>query len=61
MTNKGIMFKGEEYEHWRETLYNNTGKIGVVYFHYVELDHWWFSKGPEHIQEILKTKGMEQQ
>ena len=59
--NEAILFMGEEYEHWRETLYNNTGKIGVVFFHYVEPHHWWFTKGPEYIQEILNIKRMEQQ
>lgn len=52
--NEAILFMGEELEHWRETLYNNTGKIGVVFFHYVEPDHWYFTKGPEHIYEIYK-------
>jgi hypothetical protein len=60
--NEAIMFMGEKYEHWRETLYTNSDKIGVVFFHYVEPDHWYFTKGPEHIQEIWKTRreGMEQ-
>ena len=58
--NESILFMGEEYEHWRETLYNNTGKIGVVFFHYVEPDHWYFTKGPEHLYKILETRSKEQ-
>jgi hypothetical protein len=57
--NEAILFMGEKYEHWRETLYNNTGKIGVIFFHYVEPDHWFFTKGPEHVEEIRKSIRME--
>lgn len=49
--NEAILFMGEEYEHWRETIYNNTEKFGVI-FHYVEPDHWYFTKGPDYIKEI---------
>jgi hypothetical protein len=54
--NEAVMFMGEEFEHWRETLYTNSGRIGVVFFHYVEPDHWYFTKGPNHIYEIYKQK-----
>jgi hypothetical protein len=54
--NEAVMFMGEKYEHWRETLYTNSDKIGVIFFHYVEPDHWYFTKGPDHIYEIWKTK-----
>ena len=59
--NEAILFMGEEYEHWRETLYNNTGRIGVVFFHYVEPDHWYFTEGPDHFYKILETRRMEQE
>ena len=59
--NEAILFMGEEYEHWRETLYNNTGKIGVIFFHYVEPDHWYFTEGPDHFYKILETRRMEEQ
>ena len=54
--NEAVMFMGEKYEHWRETLYTNSDKIGVIFFHYVEPDHWYFTKGPDHIYEIWKNK-----
>lgn len=56
--NEAIMFMGEDQEHWRETIYNNTDKIGVIFFHYVEPDHWWFTKGPEYVEEIRKAMRM---
>jgi hypothetical protein len=46
------MFMGEKYEHWRETKYNNYDKIGVVFFHYVEPDHWYFTEGPGYVEKI---------
>lgn len=57
--NEAVMFMGEKYEHWRETVYNNTNRIGVIFFHYVEPDHWWFTKGPGHVEEVRKSMRME--
>ena len=57
--NEAIMFMGEEYEHWRETLYNNTGKIGVVFFHYVEPEHWFITEPKEKHDEIRRQKAIE--
>jgi len=50
--NDAVMFMGEKYEHWRETKYNNYDKIGVVFFHYVEPDHWYFTEGPGYVEKI---------
>lgn len=50
--NEAVMFMGEKYEHWRDTKINNYDKIGVVFFHYVEPDHWWFTEGPGHVEKI---------
>jgi hypothetical protein len=46
------MFMGEKYEHWRDTKVNNYDKIGVVFFHYVEPDHWFFTEGPGYVEKI---------
>jgi hypothetical protein len=50
--NEAVMFMGEKYEHWRDTIENNTDRIGVIFFHYVEPEHWYFTKGPDHIYKI---------
>jgi hypothetical protein len=52
--NEAVMFMGEAYEHWRETITENNDKIGVIFFHYVEPDHWWFKEGPEYVDIIRK-------
>lgn len=50
--NEGICFFGEEQEHWRETLHGDNIKIGLVFFHYVEPDHWLFTEGPDYVEVI---------
>lgn len=52
--NEGVLFMGEDQEHWRETILDNSDKIGVVFFHYVEPNHWWFKEGPEYVDIIRK-------
>jgi hypothetical protein len=54
--NDAVMFMGEKYEHWRDSRFDNTDKIGVVFFHYVEPSHWWFTRGPEHVEEIRNER-----
>jgi hypothetical protein len=58
--NQAVCFFGEEQEHWREVLNEENIKIGVAYFHYVEPDHWFFTKGPGYVEEIrndYRSKG----
>jgi hypothetical protein len=40
--NQAIIIYGEEQEHWREEFPDpNNNKIGMMFNHYVEPDHWW--------------------
>lgn len=50
--NEAILFWGEEQEHWRELVEDNDNTVAVIFFHFVEPDHWWFTKGPDYIYEI---------
>lgn len=50
--NEGICFYGEEQEHWREPLNVDDIKIGLMFFHYVEPEHWFFTEGPEYVENI---------
>jgi hypothetical protein len=54
--NDAVMFMGEKYEHWRDPKYDNNDRIGVVFFHYVEPDHWWFTEGPDYVEKIRAQK-----
>jgi hypothetical protein len=57
--NEALFFYGEDQEHWRETVENNNNIVGVIFFHYVEPDHWYFTKGPEYVRELIKIKQQE--
>jgi hypothetical protein len=50
--NEAVCFWGEDQEHWRNSVDDNNNVVGVLFFHYVEPDHWWFTKGPEHVRVI---------
>jgi hypothetical protein len=54
--NEAICFWGEDQEHWRNSVDNNNNIVGVIFFHYVEPDHWWFTKGPEHVRVVWEQK-----
>lgn len=41
--NDAIVFMGEDQEHWREPISDNNDKTGLIYFHYVKPDHWWYT------------------
>ena len=51
--NNAVMFYGEDQEHWRETK-NGENKVGMLFFHYVEPDHWFYTKGSKHIDVIME-------
>lgn len=43
--NQGLAFWGEEQEHWREKYPNPAEqKVGMIFFHFVEPDHWFFTE-----------------
>lgn len=54
--NEAILFMGEDVPHWRETVTENTNRIGLVFFHYVEPEHWWFTNGPEYVEIVREAK-----
>jgi hypothetical protein len=54
--NEAIFFLGEDQQHWRETIENNESTIAVIFFHYTEPDHWYFTKGRDYIFEIYKMQ-----
>jgi hypothetical protein len=54
--NEAVLFWGTEQEHWRETIEDNNNTVAVIFFHYVEPDHWWFTKGPDYINVLINQK-----
>lgn len=51
--NQALAFYGEAQEHWREKFPSLPNqKVGMVFFHFVEPDHWWATKGPDYVRVI---------
>ena len=51
--NGAAAFYGEEQEHWREEFPDpENNYVGAVFFHFVEPDHWWFTKGHSYIEVV---------
>lgn len=45
--NEALAFCGTLQEHWRNRLPDpETNQVGMVFFHFVEPDHWFFTIGP---------------
>lgn len=43
--NEALAFYGEDQEHWREDFPEpNWNKVGMLFLHYAEPDHWFFKK-----------------
>lgn len=41
--NEAIAYCGEDQMHWREKFPNpKSQKVAMIFFHFVEPDHWWF-------------------
>lgn len=53
--NQALAFYGEDQVHWRNPMPSPEFQhVAMVFFHFVEPDHWWFTKGPEYLNEIRK-------
>lgn len=53
MPNQGLAFRGEELEHWREQFPNpDSQQVAMIFFHFVEPEHWFFTKGPSYLEVI---------
>lgn len=51
--NEALAYYGNEQEHWREQFPNpETQKVAMIFFHFVEPDHWWFTEGPGYVNVI---------
>jgi hypothetical protein len=54
--NEGLIFYGNDQEHWRGEFPDprNNG-VAVIFFHYAEPDHWYFTKGRDYVNVINGT------
>jgi hypothetical protein len=53
--NQALAYYGNDQEHWRED-FPNPGQqhVAMIFFHFAEPDHWFFTKGPSYLSVIRK-------
>lgn len=51
--NEALAYYGNDQMHWREA-FPNPGKqhVAMMFFHFAEPDHWWFTKGESYLSVI---------
>lgn len=51
--NSALAYYGNDQLHWRGPFpdKDNNG-LGMIFFHFAEPDHWWFTKGPSYLLVI---------
>ena len=53
--NQALAYYGNDQMHWREEFPNpETNHVAMVFFHFAEPDHWYFTKGPSYLSVIRK-------
>lgn len=51
--NQALAYYGNDQVHWREAFPNpETNYVAMIFFHFAEPDHWYFTKGPEYLNVI---------
>lgn len=54
--NQALAYYGNNQEHWREEFpESKTNYVAMIFFHFAEPNHWYFQKGPNHIN-IIRSK-----
>ena len=53
--NQALAYYGNDQMHWREEFPNpETNHVAMVFFHFAEPDHWYFTKGSDYLRVIRK-------
>jgi hypothetical protein len=53
--NQALAYYGNDQWHWREAFPNQeTQHVAMIFFHFAEPDHWYFTKGPSYLSVIRK-------
>jgi hypothetical protein len=51
--NQALAYYGNDQMHWREEFPNpETNHVAMIFFHFAEPDHWWYTKGPGYLDVI---------
>jgi hypothetical protein len=53
--NQALAYYGNDQLHWREKFPDPKRQhVAMIFFHFAEPDHWWFTEGPEYLSVIRK-------
>ena len=53
--NQALAYYGNDQLHWREEFPNpKTNHVAMIFFHFAEPDHWYFTKGSDYLRVIRK-------
>ncbi len=59
--NEALAYYGNDQMHGRDKFPNpNSQHVAMIFFHFVEPDHWWFTKGEDYIRVIRKEITIDQ-
>lgn len=55
--NQALCFLGNDQEHGRDSeSFPKGGYVEMIFFHFVEPDHWYLTKGPDYLKKIRDVK-----
>jgi hypothetical protein len=53
--NEAVVYYGNDQEHWRPNFPNPESQhVAMIFFHFVEPDHWYHTKGPDYVNVVRK-------
>ncbi len=51
--NEALAYYGNDQLHWRQQFPDKeNNQVAMIFFHFAEPDHWWFTKGPSYLSVI---------
>jgi hypothetical protein len=56
LPNEAAVYYGNDQLHWREPMQNAANHVEMIFFHFVEPEHWFFTEGPQHIAKIRSVR-----
>lgn len=55
--NQALAYYGNDQEHWRERFPEpKTNYVAMVFFHFAEPNHWYFTHGPSYLNSFIRGK-----
>jgi hypothetical protein len=56
LPNEALAYYGNDQEHWRESFpMKDINHVAMIFFHFAEPDHWYFTEGPGYLEVIRKN------